>query len=176
MEYVHFVDDPITWQVSGSRLKLFSALLSRGISVSQTYLVDTLFFRKCNGCGMPTEDAYSSGHLVLSHFGTCKCSNVETNISWTCLVSRLWSFEHPSVLLFLLHARPWPFSDMLIRIGTFTDKDGPGRTCSAGLMDNTTDSNLWPFFHKAKASTWHHVALYRGNIWHHLTIYGMPCA
>ena len=51
---------------------------------------------------MPTEDAYSSGHLVLSHFGACKCSNVETNISWTCLVSGLLSFEHPSVLLFLL--------------------------------------------------------------------------
>ena len=44
------------------------------------------------------QDAYSSGHLVLSHFGTCKCSNVETNISWTCLVSGLLSFEHPSVL------------------------------------------------------------------------------
>ena len=99
---------------------------------------------------MPTEDAYSPGHLVLSHFGACKCSNVEqdkssdieqqppfgdrkisniqpkkkggvtkptgtsynfdkvwsgapeTNISWTCLVSGLLSFEHPSVLLFLL--------------------------------------------------------------------------
>ena len=51
---------------------------------------------------MPTEDAYSSGHLVLSHFGTCKCSNVETNLSWTCLISGLLSFEHPSVLLFLL--------------------------------------------------------------------------
>ena len=51
---------------------------------------------------MPTEDAYSSGHLVLSHFGACKCSNVETNISWACLVSGLLSFEHPSVLLFLL--------------------------------------------------------------------------
>ena len=51
---------------------------------------------------MPTEDAYSSGHLVLSHFGACKCSNVETNIFWTCLVSGLLSFEHPSVLLFLL--------------------------------------------------------------------------
>ena len=51
---------------------------------------------------MPTEDAYSSGHLVLSHFGTCKCSNGETNISWTCLVSGLLSFEQPSVLLFLL--------------------------------------------------------------------------
>ena len=54
---------------------------------------------------MPTEDAYSSGHLVLSHFRTCKCSNVETNISWTCLVSGLLSFEHPSVLLFLLNAK-----------------------------------------------------------------------
>ena len=28
-----------------------------------------------------SEDAYSSGHLVLSHFGTCMCSNVETNLS-----------------------------------------------------------------------------------------------
>ena len=54
----------------------------------------------CNGCGMPTGDAYSSGHLVLSHFGTCECSNVETNLSLTCLVSGLLSFEHPSVLLF----------------------------------------------------------------------------
>ena len=56
----------------------------------------------CNGCGMPIEDAYSSGHLVLSHFGTCKSSHVETNLSWTCLVSGLLSFEHPSVLLFVL--------------------------------------------------------------------------
>ena len=34
----------------------------------------------CNGFGMPTEDAFSPGHLVLSHSGTCMCSNVETNI------------------------------------------------------------------------------------------------
>ena len=54
----------------------------------------------CNGCGIPTEEAYSSGHLVMSHFGTCMCSNVETNLSWTCLVSGLLNFEHPSVLLF----------------------------------------------------------------------------
>ena len=51
---------------------------------------------------MPTEDAYSSGHLVLSHFGTCMCSNVETNLSWTCLVSGLLNFEYPSVLLFCI--------------------------------------------------------------------------
>ena len=54
---------------------------------------------------MPTEDAYSSGHLVLSHFGTCMCSNVETNLSWTCLVSGLLNFEHPSVLLFCIVAQ-----------------------------------------------------------------------
>ena len=54
---------------------------------------------------MPTEDAYSSGHLalshfvtcmcsnVVSHFGTCMCSNVETNLSWTCLVSGLFEFR-----------------------------------------------------------------------------------
>ena len=33
-----------------------------------------------HGCGMQTEDAYSV-HLVLSHFGTYMCSNVETNPS-----------------------------------------------------------------------------------------------
>ena len=49
---------------------------------------------------MPTEDAYSSGHLVLSHFGTCMCSNVETNLSWTCLVIGLFEFRTSSVLLF----------------------------------------------------------------------------
>ena len=33
-------------------------------------------------------------------FGTYMCSNVETNLSWICLVSGLLNFEHPSVLLF----------------------------------------------------------------------------
>ena len=52
-----------------------------------------------------TEDAYSSEHLVLSHFGTCMCSNVETNLSQTCLVPGLISFEHPSLLLFYFDRR-----------------------------------------------------------------------
>ena len=50
----------------------------------------------CNGCGMPT------GHLVLSNYGTYMGFNVEINLSWTCLVSGLLNFEHPSVLLFCL--------------------------------------------------------------------------
>ena len=35
---------------------------------------------------MPTEDAYISGHLVLSHLGNCKCANGEANLSWTCVL------------------------------------------------------------------------------------------
>ena len=69
----------------------------------------------CNGCGMPTGDAYSSGHLVLSHFGTCMCSNVETNLSWTCLVSGLLNFEHPSVLLFCFSLHISIVSNLILR-------------------------------------------------------------
>ena len=74
------------------------------MTFTDIYLTDLERFQQniCNGCGMPTGDADSSGHLVLSHFGTCMCSNVETNLSWTCLVSGLLNFEHPSVLLFCL--------------------------------------------------------------------------
>ena len=49
----------------------------------------------CNGFGMQTGHASSSGHLVQSHFGTYKCLNVETNLSWACLVSGLLSFVIP---------------------------------------------------------------------------------
>ena len=77
-------------------------------------LASAFFFQNiCNGCGMPTEDAYSSGHLVLSHFGTCMCSNVETNLSWTCLVSGPLKFEHPSVLLFCFF---WYFCDISFQL------------------------------------------------------------
>ena len=33
--------------------------------------------------------------IILSYFGTCKCSNVQTNLSWTCFVFGLLSFKHP---------------------------------------------------------------------------------
>ena len=36
---------------------------------------------------MLTEDAFSSGHLVMSHIVSCKCSNVETNLSCVNLSS-----------------------------------------------------------------------------------------
>ena len=32
--------------------------------------------------------------------GSCMCSNVDTNLSWTCFDSGLLNFEHPSVPLF----------------------------------------------------------------------------
>ena len=49
---------------------------------------------------LATEDAYSSGHLVLSKFGTCICSNV-------VMSTDLLSFEHPSVLLFCFKGFRW---------------------------------------------------------------------
>ena len=83
---------------------------------------------------MPTEDAYSSGHLVLSHFGTCMCSNVETNLSWTCLVSGLLNFEYPSVLLFCLLCKLYCFKSSrtliqhpLLNIATLLKVVGWGR-------------------------------------------------
>ena len=66
------------------------------------YLISRGFHRTFATGRHATEDAYSSGNLVLSYFGACKCSNVETNPSWICLVSGLLSFEHPSVLLVCL--------------------------------------------------------------------------
>ena len=42
--------------------------------------------------------------LVLSHFGTCECSNVETNLSWICLVSGLLSSNIPQYFCFCLHS------------------------------------------------------------------------
>ena len=63
--------------------------------------------------GMPTEDAYSSGHLVLSHFGTCTCSNVETNLSWTCLVSGLRTSLGTSLLRLYDTSGPAPHMNVL---------------------------------------------------------------
>ena len=72
----------------------------------------------CNGCDIQIEDTYTSGHqvlvLVLSHFCTCKCCNVKTNFSRTCLVSLLFSFEHYLSTSFLLESRERNCSRLLI--------------------------------------------------------------
>ena len=77
-----------------------------------------------NWCGMPTGDAYSSGQLVLSHFGTCICSNVETNLSRTCLVSGPLNFEHPSVLLFCFNGDGEHNMQVIARKGLMIKKYG----------------------------------------------------
>ena len=51
---------------------------------------------------MPTDDAYSSGQLVLSHLGTCMCSNIET--------------KHMQV----------PISPELVLFTYFKPREGPG--------------------------------------------------
>ena len=81
---------PCYWSGTYYRICLFTLLSKASIEHLQR-------------CGMPTDGAYFSVHLVLSNFGgTCMCSNVETNLFWTCLDPRLLIFEHPlgtSVLL-----------------------------------------------------------------------------
>ena len=55
------------------------------------------FNRTCsNGCGMPTEDADSFGHLVLFHLGTGICSNVEIVSQLTLWCLRTLDIEHAS--------------------------------------------------------------------------------
>ena len=80
-----------------------------------------------------------SGHLVLSHTGTCMCSHVETNLSWTCLVSRLLSFEHPSVLLFRFHVNHCA-SD-------FANWRSTLWMCSSGIESNNFRMVQWRKYH-----------------------------
>ena len=54
----------------------------------------------CLGCIL--EDAYSSGHLVLSHFGLAFVLMLTPFFPELVMSTDLLSFEHPSVLLFCL--------------------------------------------------------------------------
>ena len=123
-------DDHIQWTPSIDRtLHQFLTITDLDLITEFDFLPNCARFplNICNGCGMPTEDAYSSGHLVLSHFGTCMCFNVETNLSWTCLVSGLLNFEHPSVLLFCLQ----PLCNLSAdRRGRNNVPDRPRRGCT----------------------------------------------
>ena len=102
-EWLRFYEKPLRsfLYFSFNNAKRKCAKISRYQAIIR--VITRIDSRKKRECFGPTEDAYSSGHLVLSHFGTCMYSNVETNVSWTCLVSGLLKFEHPSVLLFCFH-------------------------------------------------------------------------
>ena len=54
----------------------------------------------CNGCDKPTEDAYFSGHLVLSHLGLAFVLMLRPFFPELVMSTDLLSFEYPSVLLF----------------------------------------------------------------------------
>ena len=47
-----------------------------------------VYVSTCNGCGMLTRKAYSSGHLVSSHFGLAYVLIDETSLSLICHVFR----------------------------------------------------------------------------------------
>ena len=60
----------------------------------------------CNGCGYPTEDAYSSRHLVLSYLGLAFVLMLRQFFPELVMSTDLLSFEHPSVLLFCFPYQP----------------------------------------------------------------------
>ena len=66
------------------------------------YLIMEVSIERCNGCGYPTEDAYSSGHLVLSHLGLACVLMLRPFFPELVMSTDLLSVEHPSVLLFCL--------------------------------------------------------------------------
>ena len=72
---------------------------------------------------------------------TCMCSNVETNLSWTCLVSGLLNFEYPSVLLF------WFLCMTLIAQSHFIAPYQRGEHCLSLLVFTSHatifQSNMW---------------------------------
>ena len=66
------------------------------------YQILEVSIEHCNGCGYPTEDAYSSRHLVLSHLGLSFVLMLRQFFAELVMSTELLSFEHPSVLLFCL--------------------------------------------------------------------------
>ena len=61
----------------------------------------------CIGCGMPTDDAYSSGHLVLSHLRTCMCSKVKPISHELVLFPDFWVLNIPQYFCFALNLGSW---------------------------------------------------------------------
>ena len=86
-----------------------------------------------NGCEMPTEDVYSSGHLVLSHFGTPMCSNVDTIFPKLVLFQDFWVSDIPRYLYFTLFFFCIFFiiyqSSIIFVWLRITDKDSEPETC-----------------------------------------------
>ena len=72
----------------------FFGCTSSGPCVSLFYYPNALLHFR------PTEDAYSSGHLVLSHLGLAFVLILRPFFPELVMSTDLLSFEHPSVLLF----------------------------------------------------------------------------
>ena len=75
------------------------ALLCKNLDLITEFNNEIFLLNICKGCDMQTEDAYSSKHLDLSNFGTCKCPYVKTYRSQNLLVYWFMRFKHPSELL-----------------------------------------------------------------------------
>ena len=82
------------------------------------YQLLELSIEHCNGCGYPTEDAYSSGHLVLSHLGLAFVLMLRPFFPELVMSTDLLSFEHPSVLLFCFLRVVCPEGDVTFHLAS----------------------------------------------------------
>ena len=74
------------------------------ITEFEFYLIARGFHRtSATGAACHQRTLTPPGTWSCPTLGLASVLNVQTNLSWTCLVSGLLSFEHPSVLLFLLN-------------------------------------------------------------------------
>ena len=104
-------------------------------------------------CGIPTEEAYSSGHLVLSHFGTCKCSNGETNLSEFVLFPEFWVSNIPRYFCFASSVTVWTYSRsaknaMLARITKGSFQKWYNRSHNLYIRSRWSLTTVLPGIHK----------------------------
>ena len=95
----------------------------------------------CNGCGWPTEDAYSSGHLILSHLGLAFVLMLRPFFSKLVMSTDLLGFEHPSVLLFCFE---WLNQD-------------PSIWSICPRENKLISLTCWWWYHVLELITWHNI-------------------
>ena len=84
---------------------LFPLQMSSVFNTEEPLLYPRRHQRPSVGVHVHREMSILQFQSVLSPFGTCMCSNVETNLAWTCLVSGPLKFEPlgTSLLLLVFH-------------------------------------------------------------------------
>ena len=143
---------------------LFPSCLN--LSIKPSYLEHVMVFR--------TEDAYSSGHLVLSHLGLAFVLMLRPFFPELVMSTDLLSFEHPSVLLFCFRNQKSCFKQVITKCcyvrngryfcGNWNHHDCHIVRCSSGGYRREigmrqicrSPMSLWSLVHEDRFQTFNH--------------------